>query len=285
MAGYGRCKVSALSEELDRYLCIRRSLGYTLRTDERILRKFVTFAGGENSAHVSSALFLRWKGAFGKANNHTWAHRLSTVRVFAQWLHSLDTQHEVPPQYLIPSHTPRPHPYIYTEDEIQQIVQAAAELPSTNGLRPLTCSTLFGLIAVTGLRVSEALALNAGDVDLECGVLTIQKGKFGKARLVPIADCVRARLLAYARERDRLLGSPSEAFFVADHGARITDCGARYNFAATCQSIGLRPVQKYNKHGRGPRIHDLRQHADFPIMPSCAAGWASVARAAGLNSA
>jgi integrase len=203
-------------------------------------------------------LFLRWKAVFGKANNHTWAHRLSTVRVFAQWLHGLDTRHELPPQSLIPSRTRRPHPYIYSEDDIQRIVQAAAELPSTNGIRPLTCSTLFGLIAVTGLRVSEALALNANDVDLESGVLTIQKGKFGKARLVPVADCVRARLLAYARERDRLLGSPSDAFFVADHGARLTDCGARYNFAAVCQSIGLRPLQKYNKHGRGPRIHDLR---------------------------
>jgi integrase/recombinase XerD len=250
--------MSALSQELDRYLSIRRSLGYTLSTDERILRKFVAFADTENSAHVSSALFLRWKGVFGKANNHTWAHRLSTVRVFSQWLHSLDTRHEAPPQSLIPSRTRRPHPYIYSEDDIQRIVQAAAELPSTNGIRPLTCSTLFGLIAVTGLRVSEALALNANDVDLESGVLTIQKGKFGRTRLVPVADCVRARLLAYSRERDRLLGSPSDAFFVADHGPRLTDCGARYNFAAVCQSIGLRPLQKYNKHGRGPRIHDLR---------------------------
>jgi integrase/recombinase XerD len=178
--------------------------------------------------------------------------------VFARWLHSLDPKHEVPPPSLIPSLIRRPHPYIYREDEIQRIVQAAAELPSTNGIRGLTCSTLFGLIAVTGLRVSEALALNARDVDLDSGVLTIQKGKFGKARLVPVADCVRMQLVAYARERNRLLGSPSDAFFVTDHGARLTDCAARYNFAAACQSIGLRAAQKYHKHGRGPRIHDLR---------------------------
>jgi integrase len=250
--------MSSLSEELDRYLSIRRSLGYSLSTDERILRKLVAFADAENSAHVSAALFLRWKDAFGKANNHTWAHRLSTVRVFSQWLHALDTRHEVPLQSLIPSRTRRPHPYIYSEDEIQRIVQAAAELPSKNGIRPLTCSTLFGLIAVTGLRVSEALALNADDVDLESGVVTVRKGKFGKTRLVPVADCVRMQLLTYARERDRLLGSPSAAFFVADQGTRLTDCGARFNFAVVCQSIGLRPSQKYKKHGRGPRIHDLR---------------------------
>jgi integrase len=250
--------MSVLSQELDRYLNIRRSLGYTLSTDERILRNFVSFANSENTEHVSSPLFLRWKEAFDNANNRTWAHRLSTVRVFARWLHSLDGKHEVLPHSLIPSRSRRPHPYIYTEDEVRQIVQAAAELPSTNGIRPLTCSTLFGLIAVTGLRVGEALALNAGDVALESGVLTIQKGKFGKARLVPVADSVRAQLFEYTRERDRLLGAPSEAFFVADRGARLTDCGARYSFAAACRSIGLRCFERYRKHGHGPRIHDLR---------------------------
>jgi integrase/recombinase XerD len=250
--------MNALSKELDRYLSIRRSLGYTLSTDERILRKFTAFAESENAEHVSSALFLRWKEVFGKANNQTWAHRLSAVRVFAQWLHSLDSKHEIPPQSLIPSRARRLHPHIYSEDDIRRIVEAAAELPSANGIRALTCSTLFGLIAVTGLRVSEALSLHADDVDLEAGVITIRKGKFGKARLVPVSDCTRTRLADYAKERDRLLSAPSQAFFVSDSGKRLTDCGARYNFAAVCQSIGLRPAQKYNRHGRGPRIHDLR---------------------------
>jgi integrase/recombinase XerD len=251
--------MSALFKELDRYLSIRRSLGYTLSTDERILRKFTAFAESENAEHVSSALFLQWKEAFGKANNCTWAHRLSTVRVFVQWLHSLDSRHEIPPQSLIPYRSRRPHPHIYTEDDnIRRIIEAAAELPSANGIRALTCSTLFGLIAVTGLRVSEALSLDADDVDLEAGVITIRKGKFGKARLVPVSDCTRTQLGDYAKERDRLLGAPSQAFFVSDSGQRLTDCAARYNFAAVCQSIGLRPTQKYNRHGRGPRIHDLR---------------------------
>lgn len=250
--------MSVLSQELDRYLSIRRCLGYTLSSDERILRNFVSFAYTENTDHVSSPLFLRWKEAFGKANNHTWAHRLSTVRVFARWLHSLDARHEVLPQSLIPSRSRRPRPYIYSEDEVRQIVEAAAELPSINGVRPLTCSALFGLIAVTGLRVSEALALNTSDVDFDSGVITIRKGKFGKARLVPVADSVRVQLVEYARERDRLLGAPSEAFFVADRGNRLTDCGARYSFAAASRSIGLRSFEPYRKHGRGPRIHDLR---------------------------
>ena len=250
--------MSALSQELDRYLTIRRSLGYKLSTDERILRKFISFAESENAEHISTALFLRWQKMFGKAQKQTWAHRLGTVRVFAQWLHSMDSKHEVPPQSLIPSRVRRPHPHIYSEDDIRRIVEAAAELPSINGIRPLTCSTLFGLIAVTGLRVNEALSLDAADIDLDNGVITLQQGKLGKARLLPVLDCTRTRLAAYAKERDRLLGTSSTAFFVSDRGERLTDCGARYGFAMVCQAIGLRPSQKFNRHGRGPRIHDLR---------------------------
>ena len=136
--------------------------------------------------------------------------------------------------------------------------RAAAELPSINGIRALTCSTLFGLIAVTGLRVSEALSLDVADVDLEAGLLTLRRGKLGKARLLPISDSTTVRLAAYAKERDRLLGSSPEAVLRVGSGERLTDCGARYNFAAVCQAIGLRPVEKFHRHGRGPRIHDLR---------------------------
>jgi integrase len=250
--------MSTLSQELDRYLTIRRSLGYKLATDERILRRFVSLAEHEKIEHISTALFLRWQETFGKANKQTWAHRLGTIRIFAQWLHSMDSNHEVPPASLIPGRARRPHPYIYSEDEIRRIVDAAAELPSINGIRALTCSTLFGLIAVTGLRVSEALSLGAADIDLENGVVTLQRGKLGKPRLLPVLDCTRMRLADYARERDRLLGAPSKAFFVSDRGERLTDCGARYSFAVVCQTIGLRPSQKFQRHGRGPRIHDLR---------------------------
>jgi integrase/recombinase XerD len=92
--------MSTLSQELDRYLTIRRSLGYKLSTDERILWRFISFAEHEKAEHTSTALFLRWQETFGKANKQTWAHRLGTIRIFAQWLHSMDARHEVPPQSL-----------------------------------------------------------------------------------------------------------------------------------------------------------------------------------------
>ena len=181
-----------------------------------------------------------------------------TVRRFAQWLHGIDQKHEVPPQALFPNQRRRPRPYIYSDDEIRRIMDAAAELPSINGIRALTCSTLFGLIAVTGMRINEALSLDVNDVDLENGVITLRRGKLGKARLLPLSDSTVFQLAAYAKERDRLLGARPEPFFVSDAGKRFSAGGAQYNFAAICQTIGLRPAQKYRRHGRGPRIHDLR---------------------------
>jgi len=250
--------MSALTAELDRYLAIRRSLGYDLRTSERILRKFTAFAERENAEYVSTALFLRWQNAFGHASRQTWAARLGMVRLFAQWLQCMNPKHEAPPQGLIPSRIKRTRPHIYTEDEIRRIVETAATLTSLHGIRPLTMSTLFGLIAVTGLRISEALSLDVADVDLDMGVLTLRRGKLGKTRLLPVSDSTTARLRAYASERDRLSGASPKAFFISDHGGRVTDCIARYSFASVCQSLGLRSPQKFNRHGRGPRIHDLR---------------------------
>ena len=250
--------MSTLFRELDRNLTIRRSLGYELGTAERILRRFIAFAERQGADHISTNLFLRWQNAFGRANRQTWAGRLGIVRLFAQWLHGIDPEHEVPPQALIPNRYRRARPYIYSDEEIRRIIDAAAKLPSISGIRALTYSTLFGLIAVTGLRISEAISLNIGDVDLETGVLTVRRGKLGKARLLPLSDSTTAQLTGYAKERDRLLGARPKSFFVSECGERPTDCNARYNFASICQNIGLRPAEKFNRHGRGPRIHDLR---------------------------
>lgn len=250
--------MSALSVELDRYLAIRRSLGHDLRTSERILRRFVGFADTKDEGRVSTLLFTQWHATFGAASRQTWAARLSIIRLFAQWLHGLDPKHEVPPSYLLPSRRRRQRPFIYSRDQIRRIVEEAAELPSANGIRSLTYPAFFGLIAVTGLRVSEAISLGVSDVDLDAGAITVLRGKFGKERLVPVEETTRLRLRDYAGERDRLVGRRPTAFFVSDKGEPLTDCATRYNFARVCQSIGLRQPQRFNRHGRGPRIHDLR---------------------------
>lgn len=250
--------MSRLRHELDRYLAVRRSLGFDLGTTARILGRFVGYAESQGAEHVSTDLFLRWQQAYGRAGRQTWAARFGIVRLFAQWLHGLDPAHEALPQGLIPHQVRRPRPYIYSEDEIASIVATAAALPSAYGLRGLTYSTLFGLIAVTGLRINEALALDISDADFEAGVLTVRCGKLGKARLIPLDPSVTERLQAYLTERSRLLGSAPQPFFVGGQGGRVGDCSARYNFALVCQTIGLRSPQRFGRHGRGPRIHDLR---------------------------
>lgn len=246
----------SLMPQLDRYLSVRRSLGYDLRTSERILRRFTSYADTEGAAHIGTALFLRWHATLADANGSTRATRLRVVRLFAQWLSGFDPAHEVPAQGLLPDSSNRPRPHIYTTAEIAEIVAAARELPSVYGLRGHTCSTLFGLVAVTGLRISEALALDRDDLDQ--GVLRVRRGKLGRERLLPLDPGVVAHLDAYLAERDRLIGHAAKPLFVTEKATRLTDCSARYNFAQACQRIGLRSHQRYQRHGRGPRIHDLR---------------------------
>ena len=106
-------------------------------------------------------------------------------------------------------------------------------------MRGWTCSTLFGLIAVTGLRVNEAIGLDDQDVDLDQAVLNVRRGKNRKSRTVPISESAVERLGAYRAERKRILGAGQKAFFLFESGERPTDCGARYNFAQVCQGIGL----------------------------------------------
>ena len=244
--------------ELDRYLTLRRSLGYKLREDESVLRRFLDFAAAEGDSCISTELFLRWQGSFGRARQQTWGGRYSMVRLFAEWLHGQDQRHEIPPRGLVPRRAKRPRPYIYSDTEITSIVTAAARLPSIYGLRGLTYSTFFGLIAATGLRLGEAIGLDGKDVDLIQGSLYIRSGKFGKDRLLPLESSVVAHLCAYAKERDRLLGHTPPSFFVKCSGKRIGIDGAQYNFAQIGQRVGLREARRAYGYGHGPRIHDLR---------------------------
>jgi integrase len=251
--------MSQLREALDQYLCLRRSLGFALREPEVILRKFVAFAEDEGAAYITTDLMLSWAQRRSKAQPATKAAWLATVRRFALWQSASDPRTEVPPESLPPERYRRQRPYIYTDEEIERLLRAAAQLPSATGLRGLTYATYFGLIAVTGMRMSEGIALDRGDVDLHQGVLTIRRTKFGKSRLVPVHSSTRAALRRYAEQRDSILPRVTmPAFLVAEHGTRITQWSTRYNFAKVSQQVGLRVPARGRRHGRGPRLHDLR---------------------------
>ncbi len=250
---------TSLGEALDTYLALRRRLGTRLREPALYLRRFVAYLQQQGAAVITTELALRWATAPAHASPATWAQRLGDVRRFAAWLSATDPRTEVPPLGLLTGRYRRCPPYLYTQEEIARLVQQASCLPSPGGLRGRTYATLFGLLAATGLRVSEALALDRQDVDLVCGLLTVRHTKFGKSRIVPLHRSTSQALRRYARQRDRLLPQPSSpAFLLSERGSRLTDCSARYNFAVVSRAVGLRPATLGGRHGRGPRLHDLR---------------------------
>ena len=250
-----------VAERVEQYLLQRKAFGTGLSASAvHVLRKFAAFAMDEGAGHVTTELFLRWKSSQpGTASRQTWFCRLAHVRTFARWLQSLDPRTEVPPQGLIPKTRRRPRPYIYTDEEVADIVATAARLPSPHHLRGPTHATLFGLLAVTGLRVGETLGLDDSDVDTHGTLLHIRHAKNGKNRSIPITACTAERLAGYRSLRDRLLHPRhSPAFFLGERGQRIGIGCAEHNFVRVSQQIGLRERQPCGRRGTGPRLHDLR---------------------------
>ena len=164
----------------------------------------------------------------------------------------------MPPKGLILRQGGRPKPYIYSDREIRRIVTEAARLPCRTGLRATAFSTMFGLIAVTGMRIGETLALHDVDVDPDGGVIRIRHAKKGRDRVIPVTGCTAERLRMYRDTRDRILGRSAQAFFCGAGGRRLGAGTAQHNFALIGQRIGLREPQADGKKGRGPRLHDLR---------------------------
>jgi integrase/recombinase XerD len=249
--------MSELGQALRDYIAVRRSLGFQLRLPAGCLRNFVAFLEAEGASYITTELALRWATHPAKAQPSTWTWRLSMIRRFAKWHRTIDPRTEVPPERILCHRYERKKPHIYSDEEILRLLRQAEQLPSSRGLRAHTYTTLFGLLAVTGMRVNEALGLDRDDVDLDHGIITIRRTKFGKSRHVPVHSSTVEALKQYARIRDRIFPvRSSSCFFVSERRTRVTDCMARYTFAKLSQQLGLRTVAK--GHGRGPRIHDMR---------------------------
>ena len=249
--------MSGLREGLEDYIALRRSLGTTLSSSVSQLRNFAAFAQTRGAEYITTELALRWATQNQNAQPATWAGRLAMVRIFAKWWSAIDPRTEVPPEGILPHRFRRAPPYIYADEEIERIVRAAQKLPSSKGLRAATYSTIFALLVVTGMRVSEAVALNREDVDLTAGTLMIRQTKFGKSRLVPIHPTASSALEDYAGKRDKTLPKLAvPGFFVSERGTPIRGWSVRYTFAKVSQKVGLRIPAK--GHGRGPRLHDMR---------------------------
>jgi len=249
--------MNALAQAGRAYLTLRRRLGFELAGADRLLDDFLDFVASEGADAITVELALRWATQSRNVQPATWAARLALIRRFAAFHRAADPRTEVPPVGLLPERYRRQTPYIYREEEVSGLLAATAELPSRRGIRALTYTTLFGLLAVTGMRVSEAVGLDRDDV--EGAVITVRRTKFGSTRLVPVHTSTRRVLEAYASQRDATLpGLTTPAFFVSERRKRVTVWSTRYNFALVSQRIGLREPTEEHRHGQGPRLHDLR---------------------------
>lgn len=247
--------MTPLLKAVDDYLSLRRRLGYKLRDPGTYLHAFVSFLEQQGASHITTDLALRWAMQPANAQPAHWAARLRAVRLFAQHHSASDPCTEIPPPWLLPYRFRRKLPYIYSLAEIRRLLAATKDLYSTTGLRPWTYATLLGLLAVTGLRISEALGLNQGDVDLRQGALTIRSTKFNKTRLVPVHLTSRDALRRYARRRDRFYPRPkTPSFFVSEWGTRLGQSCVSRTFYKLSRWVGLRGPTDHH----GPRLHDFR---------------------------
>ncbi len=242
-----------LCDALEEYLAVRRALGFKLRNAGDLLKGFVTYAEREGASSITTDLAMRWAMEQKKCQPAQWGNRLALVRRFARYVSALDAGTEIPPLGLLPRRFHRKVPYLYSDEEIAHLIAAAKKLRSRQGLRAATYATLFGLLAVTGMRMSEPLALDRDDVDLRRGILIVRRTKFGKSRLIPVHASTREALRRYRAVRDRICPR-AQSFFVSERGKRLTSERVWWTFVQLSHQIGLRgPGDRH-----GPRLHDLR---------------------------
>lgn len=242
-----------LEQALEDYLHLRRALGYELERDEPELVMFVEFLHRAGAERITTELALRW--ARIPANQHPiiWRKRLSRVRGLARYLATVDPASEIPPTDLLPAQQPRTAPYIYSPQEIRALIAAARSLP-----RPPTAAlfaTAIGLMAATGIRLREALALDVDDVDCSAGVIDIRASHNHRQREVPLHPTTTIAVNEYGRMRDERWPRPATpAFFIAARGSRPTKASFWQTFRKIVQQAGMEGLGERAR----PRPHDLR---------------------------
>ena len=242
-----------LREQLSDYLALRRALGYRLARPEKLLGQFLDHLERRGDTTITVATALDWARLPANGDSNWWAYRLSAVRGFATYLHALDPAHQVPAPDLLPQRPLRASPYLYSDAEIAALIAATGSLRTP--LRQATFTTVIGLLAVTGIRVGEAIALNRGDVDLAAGRLTVRHGKFDKARELALHPSTVEALRRYQRLRRRLAPvTGTAALFVSQAGTRLLYCNVQTTFHRLIRLAGLAPRSGLCR----PRIHDLR---------------------------
>jgi integrase len=245
--------MSPLRQALADYLAVRRALGYKLDKPEKLLAQLLTYVEECGETHLRTATMVAW-ATLPEGADRSWpSYRLSVVRGFASHMYAIDPTTEVPPADLLPWRRCRATPYLYTDGELGAVMTAAATLRTPH--RVATYRTLIGLLAATGMRVGEALALDRSDLDDTQQVLTIRTSKFGKSRELPVHPSTVDALHQYLRRCDRPRAAVrSAALLVSTVGTRLLYSNVQCTFHRLVRRAGLTS----RSAGCRPRIHDLR---------------------------
>ncbi len=243
--------MTGLAGHVEDYLRLRRALGFKLAREGYVLPQLVAYVEAAGSATLTNDLAIAWALLPQSVAPINWSHRLGSARGFATYLKTIDPATEIPPRGVLAVAGHRPTPYLWSHADIGRLLEGARELPSP--LQAATFEAFFGLLAVSGMRVGEALGLGRGDADLTDGVLTLREPKFGHARLVPLHPSARDALRSYALHRDRLSpASKATTFFISPAGTALAYGEVHKTFVQLTTAMGIRTAAVR------PRIHDLR---------------------------
>lgn len=244
--------MSPLRAALADYLKVRRTLGYKLERAEKLLDQFIAYLEGRGAKTITVEHALSWATLPG--GGAAWhALRISVVRSFAVHLQTIDPACEVPPAELLPDPPHRATPFLYSEEQLTALIEAASTLRCTHPAA--TYRTLVGLLAVTGMRIGEALALDRGDIDPKEGAILVRETKFAKSRELPLHPSTIDALLRYMRRADRpRTAASTDAVFVSSRGTRLSYSSASGTFARLVDRAGIAPRSASCR----PRLHGLR---------------------------
>ena len=245
-----------MQEKVAAYLKERHQAGFTMSVLGSQLRSFARFADSiGHRGPLTVDLALDWARASRSTRPSAAAGRLAQLQAFARFCHRLDPRSAIPPAQFFGPYYRRVAPHIYSPQEVCSLLSAAARWRPAGCLRAQSYATLFGLLASTGLRLSEALALEHRDIDLKQGLLHIRVAKFHTSRYVPLHATTRCALQRYARRCEiQAPNTTTKRFFVGDEGRPLSLRGVQRAFER------LREELRWRSRGGhpAPRIHDLR---------------------------
>lgn len=243
------------------YLSERRKSGYVFQKFENNVASYLDHLSNIGAVHISIASVLSWRSSLPKTRNETFAGKYGNIRKLSVWANYIDDRNEVLPTGLFGSTHSRANIYFYPKDEIKRMIFKIGKQPSRFGLKNKTAATIIGILATTGMRISEVLALNDEDINLNKQTIYIKESKNSYERVLPFQKGTKETFQNFRELREdksKVISRRTNSFFMSERGLRISESAARHNIYDAMSLIGLRKRFSARKYSKGPRIHDFR---------------------------